>query len=258
MRCWYYWGKDDHQRAIDASNQLLGVSPGDVLALLVRGSSYAVDSQFDKAIVNLAQALKLGSGSLLIRKQLALARFYRGSELFQKLAARVKFMTSEKTAGHESDLETDLDRVVADLSETLRLDPEKAEAYFIRGVLSCSRHDFAQSIADLSHFVKLQPGEQRGREQLARAYCERARSNSRSDTSLSIADCNEALRHDPRLADAYRIRGEAHMERGDFDQAIVDLNTAMQMDPNGEGSKLDASRSGHPKETGGSTPQEGP
>jgi tetratricopeptide (TPR) repeat protein len=46
-----------------------------------------------------------------------------------------------------------------------------------------------------------------------------------------MAACNRALRLDPSYAEAYRIRGVAQYHRADFDQAIVDLNSAIYLDP---------------------------
>jgi carboxyl-terminal processing protease len=47
----------------------------------------------------------------------------------------------------------------------------------------------------------------------------------------AAADCTEALRLDPNLADAYTDRGLAHWALGEFAQAIADCDRALALDP---------------------------
>jgi len=46
-----------------------------------------------------------------------------------------------------------------------------------------------------------------------------------------MADYNEAIRLNPRLAAAFNNRGNAHSDRGNFDAAIADYNEAIRLDP---------------------------
>ena len=47
----------------------------------------------------------------------------------------------------------------------------------------------------------------------------------------AIADCNDAIRLNPKDAKAYRNRGDAYEDKGDFDKAIADLTEAIRLDP---------------------------
>ena len=42
---------------------------------------------------------------------------------------------------------------------------------------------------------------------------------------------SEAIRLDPKNPDAYRGRGVAHGNKGDFDHAIADFNEAIRLKP---------------------------
>jgi tetratricopeptide (TPR) repeat protein len=48
----------------------------------------------------------------------------------------------------------------------------------------------------------------------------------------TIADCNQALRLDSNLAEAYNNRGVAYRDKGDYDRAIADYNEALRLNPN--------------------------
>jgi len=48
---------------------------------------------------------------------------------------------------------------------------------------------------------------------------------------LAIADFTEAIRLDPKHADAYRFRGYSWQQKGDQDKAIADLDEAIRLDP---------------------------
>jgi tetratricopeptide (TPR) repeat protein len=50
------------------------------------------------------------------------------------------------------------------------------------------------------------------------------------DLGKAIADYSEAIRLDPQLAEAYGRRGLAHARRGEDEQAIADLDTALRLD----------------------------
>ena len=47
-----------------------------------------------------------------------------------------------------------------------------------------------------------------------------------------MADCNEAIRLDPKSPNAYNSRGFVYNNKGDFARAIVDLNEAIRINPN--------------------------
>jgi tetratricopeptide (TPR) repeat protein len=67
---------------------------------------------------------------------------------------------------------------------------------------------------------------------LSWAYNNRCKAHSeRHETDLAVADCNEAIRLDPKYAIAYRNRGDAWSAKGDNDRAIADYNEAIRRDP---------------------------
>jgi tetratricopeptide (TPR) repeat protein len=59
----------------------------------------------------------------------------------------------------------------------------------------------------------------------------RGEAAARGDFERAMADFNEAIRLDPRLARAFAGRGGAWAKQGNADRAIADFNQAIQLDP---------------------------
>jgi tetratricopeptide (TPR) repeat protein len=148
----------------------------------------------------------------------------------------------------------DYDMAIEDFTEAIRLNPDMAGAYMLRGralFASVSRvtsvgenfsgvgtmstggrvsaeqvriYDLA--IEDLTQAIRLDPNS-------SVAYVERGRAYSdKGDYDRAIADYNQALRINPDLAVAYNNRGNAYYNKGDYDRAIADYTQALRINPN--------------------------
>jgi tetratricopeptide (TPR) repeat protein len=53
----------------------------------------------------------------------------------------------------------------------------------------------------------------------------------RGDHDRAIADCEQAVKLDPKRARAYMGRGVVYEDKGDQDRAIADYGTAIELDP---------------------------
>jgi tetratricopeptide (TPR) repeat protein len=53
----------------------------------------------------------------------------------------------------------------------------------------------------------------------------------RGDHDRAIADCEQAIKLDPKRARAYLGRGMIYEDKGDHDRAITDYGTAIELDP---------------------------
>lgn len=152
-------------------------------------------------------------------------------------------------------------RAVADFGRALRIDPSLARAYVERGQV---RHDlgaFDRAVADFDAALALQPNlEQailrrqaalRGRDSEQLNQLDEAtelleyrpddpalwnqrcwiRAVRGEDLDYALADCNQALRLDPRHAAALDSRGLVHVKRGDYAAAIADYEAALAVEP---------------------------
>ena len=56
--------------------------------------------------------------------------------------------------------------------------------------------------------------------------------HGKGDNDRAIADYTEAIRLDPKYANAYNNRGVSlQADKGDYDRAIADYNEAIRLDP---------------------------
>src|SRR5712692_965189 len=94
------------------------------------------------------------------------------------------------------------DRALADLDESIRIDPERAHSFFTRGTLRVAKGNDAGAMADFDAAIRLDP-------KRAEAFFHRGQALLRAnDPDRAIADFNEALRREP-VAATYAGRGVA-------------------------------------------------
>jgi len=88
------------------------------------------------------------------------------------------------------------------------------------------KRDYDAAIQELTEAIKLNP-------KLAEAYAYRARAyNGKDDYDRGLYDSNEAIRLNKKLAMGYFARGSSYYYgKEDYDRAIADFNEAIKLDP---------------------------
>lgn len=108
-----------------------------------------------------------------------------------------------------------------------------AFAYEGRGRIALRHGDWPRAIADFSEAIHLNPN----RASLYRDRALAHRRNG--EPELAVADYDAAIAHDPRPAAPYHQRGLALVDTGDLDRAILSLSTAIRLDPADAQARLD-------------------
>ncbi|MDR0502921.1 MAG: tetratricopeptide repeat protein [Treponema sp.] len=149
----------------------------------------------------------------------------------------------------------DYETAIADFDEAIKLNPDMAAAYMLRGrALVASRthvikneenfsyietrHETGQitlaetakvydlAINDFTQAIRLAPD-------YAKAYVERGNAYSyKDDYDNAIADYTQAIKIVPNYINAYINRGDAYVNTGDHDRAIADFIQAIRINPN--------------------------
>jgi len=197
-----YYDKSDYDRAIADFSEAMKLDPNIVppsfaLAYNRRGLAYVEKKDYDLAIADYGEAIKLDSSS---------------AEVY-------------KNRGTAYNIKQDYDRAIPDFDQALKLDPNYAIAYNNRGFAYFRKNDTDRAIADYSEALKHNPN-------YAIAYNNRGNAYfRRSDYDRSIADYSEAVKHNPNYAIAYDNRGNAYLRKNDYDRAIADYDEAVRLNP---------------------------
>ena len=113
-----------------------------------------------------------------------------------------------------------------------------ARNYLQRGIEAAQENRWDDAIAYYNEVISLEPVDNFT---LAEAYCYRAY-DSRNDYDLAIKDYNTAIELNPSFALAYRNRGVTHEREGKVDLAINDYNKVIELNPNSSRAYSDRAR----------------
>jgi tetratricopeptide (TPR) repeat protein len=105
----------------------------------------------------------------------------------------------------------------------------RAIAHFLRGAAYYDHGDYDQAIADFDEAIRINP-------KYAEAFDSRASAwRGKGDLDRALADYDEAVKLSPEDADMLNNRGNAYNEKGDPDRAIADFDRALKIDPKSAG-----------------------
>ena len=169
------------------------------MAYTSRGDAWATKKEYDKAIADYNEAIRLDPKDAMRLRQPR-----------HRLAAKKEY-----------------DKAIADFDEAIRLDPKLAMAYHqSRRCLAAARRSTTRPSPTTTEAIRLDPED-------APAY-DNARARAGSTKGESRQGHRRLRRGDPaRPADAsaYSNRGVAWCDKKDYDKAIADFDEAIRLDP---------------------------
>jgi tetratricopeptide (TPR) repeat protein len=184
---------DDYTAAIDRDrNEDRELAP----AYRARGMIYLDRKEYDRAIADLTRALECEPADMDARLARGLAHLKSG-------------------AGNKALLDADA---------AIARDPGNVEAHKLRGQAHLALGEPRKAHKDFSKAIKLHRD--------AEAYYGRARARAAlGDFIEAVYDCNSATAINPRLADAFFLRGTLRLQGGNLARGLADRRKAHNLDP---------------------------
>src|SRR5262249_23043767 len=156
-------------------------------------------------------------------------------------------------------LKGDSDHALADLYQTIKLQPTFAEAYVNRSVIYITKGDYSHSLSDLNEALRLKPDlpityNNRGLVYLQTKNYDQAIADFSQALKLVGATSSKTSRPDDRQLGSIKFdravpvltffftelsnymiyinRGDAYLSKDDSDRALSDFSHAIQLEPN--------------------------
>jgi tetratricopeptide (TPR) repeat protein len=110
-------------------------------------------------------------------------------------------------------------------TEATRVMPNRAEAFYGRGLAFLGKNDPAAAVGDFNKAILLN-------HEYAEAYCQRALAQERLGNVISaINDCTEAIRLKPDYTIAYYHRFYSYFKNTNYDRALADIQAVEKFEP---------------------------
>jgi len=181
-----------------------------VRSILEKGISYYQNYEYDRAIFEFTDAIKLDTN-------LAEAYNFRGHSYYMKYYIGEYTGSASRAAARDASIQ--------DFTKAISLDPYNAEYYFNRAVVYRDNNFYEEAIEDLNHAISLDPYN-------AMYYTERGNLYGYYDQiDRAIADYSRAIRLEPNYVHAYYWRAMAYQQKGDYDRSIADCNQIINLYP---------------------------
>ena len=118
----------------------------------------------------------------------------------------------------------DWNNVLLDTDALIQCEPENAEAYKMRGQARLALREYDKAHADFTQAIRLHGD--------AEVYYLRARAKVQlGDINEAIFDCNCATASNPRLADAFYLRGTLRLQGSNRTRGLEDRQKAHELNP---------------------------
>jgi tetratricopeptide (TPR) repeat protein len=196
-----------------------------------RGTGWAAKNDFDRAIVDFNESLRLDPNNLVALSNRGAAWLLKGettkaiADLDSVISLNPKNPASFSARGALWRQLREFDKSIADLNEAILLDPKQSQAYNNRALTWKDAGDYDRAIADLNEAIRLNPADEK-------AYGNRGNLwRLKGDLEHALADLDIQIKMHPKDSFGYRLRGDTYRYKGDLDHAIADYNAALKIEP---------------------------
>ena len=228
------WRLKELKEAIDDFNKSIQLAPDNATVYNNRGNALMDLGHPDEALKDFDRAITLSPNYGAARNNRGNARMQLAQydPAFQDFRKAVELMPQDAVPYNgRGRAHAELKRyhaAVRDFTRAITLNPRYAAAYHNRSDAYLAIGDFKETADDATQALTLEPDQPHPDLLLLRA---RAYSGDKK-FNQAIDDLNKAIELEPNLADAYIERGIIFTQNRRFDDAIADFNKALEIDAN--------------------------
>lgn len=247
-----YFSLGKYDEALEAAQRALTVDMGSPTAYLFRGMASARLKKFDEAISDFSRAIELcrcrenaSYEGLDDRSTTEVDAYeWRGwtyAQLgkYDLAAADYSYLIELKPGdafyhckrGRALNNVGDLEHAIEDLNRSILLDPERKEAYFLRGLVYFKQRFFERAVEEFLQALRFDHLAYWPNLNLSEAYLFLGKYQEAFEAAQTAVDI------DSKSAPAYFCRGRARFGMGENDEALKDLTQSIELNPklrNGE------------------------
>ncbi len=224
--------KGEYDRAIQDFDQAIRLNPNYAYAFNGRGNAYNGKGEYDTAIQDFDQAIHLipTYGYAFNGRGNAYNDKGEHDRAIQDYDEAIRLNPNYAYAfngrGNAYNSKGEYDRAIQDYDTAIRLKPTLVYSFNGRGNAYNSKGEYDRAIQDFDEAIRLNPNYSFAFNGRGNAY------NDKGDYDRAIQDYDEAVRLNPDYADAFFNRGNAYNSKGDYDRAIQDYDEAVRLNPN--------------------------
>ena len=215
--------------------EILRLEPSSARSYVSRGNVLESKGDYGEAISDYSEAVRLEPENT--HYYYLRARAFISTLDFKIVSTRAATADGDQqisvTRKSDNDIKV-LQAVISDFTEMLRLDPDNAQSYFLRGEARKSLHDYVEAISDFSKAIQLEPSRadfyKNKAELLVLVNSTRIGEINEKQLDTAISALTEALRLEPEDAEAYASRGRARQLKNDNGEAISDFTESLRLD----------------------------
>ena len=191
-----------------------------------RGILFASKREFDKAISDFTEALKLNPN-------LSSAYLLRGRGYYANASKNIHYIGSDFIGVGVTHTNNELlsrekiilyEKAISDYNEALKLDPNNYIIYAERGRAYESKREYNKAIEDFTHAIKINSNSPTIYNDLGNTF------SKTGEYDMAIANLNQAIKLDSKSPTLYNNRGMVYSRMGSIDKAITDYTQAIQLD----------------------------
>jgi len=223
-----------YEPALKDLNEAIRLDPADSFAYARRGDVYRLQGQYDLAVKDFGEAIKLAPNDAFVFA--ARGDTYRLNEQYdlaikdlnEAIRLEPNNAFSYTSRGNSYGMKYQFDLALKDLNEAIRLEPEDAFAYASRGNIYSMRGQYNLALKDYDEAIRLYN---------IKIFYSQYADNTLSLVQMKEEEINVMLKErkdkltDTNHAWAYANRGQVHFLLGQKDQAVMDFENAVSLNP---------------------------